>query len=432
MQADILIVSNGPGELASWVHPVVRQFRRVFPEARLTVALVPCPYASGQEADTLARWPERVGVWTPAETVRYVLTGRAPEGFAPGERGAVLFLGGDQVFGVLLGRRTGFPLLTYTETTARWRGFTRQFLASDRNTFLRLRGLGLPDDRLRLVGNLMVDAVKTATDPLQTRKLLGLRSNALVLGLLPGSKPFKVRYVTPLFLRVVELLQAEIPELQVVLHRSPFTPREQLAEAIEEERFRLVTGGASGRLEREGTIDWIVTERGARIQVIPPEMHDEGLAVIDLALTVPGTNTAELAILGVPMVVALPLHKPEEIPVDGLIGQLGAVPALGPALKRAMAGAFLARRPLVALPNQRAGAMVTPELMGAFSPESLAGAVRSLLEDPVARREVKLKLHAVMGAPGAAEAVVNAMLETLGHPAAAPQPEDPAASSPEA
>jgi lipid-A-disaccharide synthase len=432
VQADILIVSNGPGELASWVHPVVRQFRRLWPEARLIVALVPCPYASGEEPDSLRLWPERVNVWTPSETMRYVFSGRAPEGFSFAPEGAVVFLGGDQIFGVIASRRTGYPLYTYTETAARWRAFTRRFLVSDRNLFLKLRDQRLSDDQLTLVGNLMVDAVKTRLDPLQTRKLLGLRSDALVLGLLPGSKPFKVRYVTPLFLRVVELLQAENPALQVVLHRSQFTPREQLAEAIEEERFRLVTGGASGRLEREGTIDWIVTDGGARIQVIPPDMHDEGLGVIDMALTVPGTNTAELAVLGVPMVVALPLHKPEEIPIDGLAGQLGAVPWLGPALKRSLARAFLARRPLVALPNQRAGAEITPEVLGAFAPETLADAVRRLLDEPVARREVKLQLHAVMGSPGAAQAVVDTILADLGHPAAASMPEDPAASSPEA
>ncbi|MFP5504503.1 MAG: lipid-A-disaccharide synthase, partial [Candidatus Sericytochromatia bacterium] len=100
MRPDILIVSNGPGELASWVRPVVRQFGRDFPEARLTVALVPCPYASGEEAATVTAWGERVRVWQPAETMRLVLSGRAPEALS--ESGAVLFLGGDQVFAALL------------------------------------------------------------------------------------------------------------------------------------------------------------------------------------------------------------------------------------------------------------------------------------------------------------------------------------------
>ena len=37
----------------------------------------------------------------------------------------------------------------------------------------------------------------------------------------------------------------------------------------------------------------------------------------DLALTILGTNTVELAALGVPMVVTVPLTHPEEIPLRG-------------------------------------------------------------------------------------------------------------------
>lgn len=426
MQTELLIVSNGPGELASWVHPVVRQLRAAAPHVRVTVALVPCPYASGQEADSIATWPEPVTVWGPGETMRYLLFNRSPRGYAPLERGAVLFLGGDQLFAALLSVRTKYPLLTYSDGQVRWRRFVKRFLVSDRNAFLRLRNKRFPANQLRLVGNLMVDAVRTQYDPIQARRALGLRPDGLVLGLLPGSKPFKVRFVTPLFLRVAEILQARDPKLQIVLHRSPFTPREQLVEALETAEFRAVTGGVGGRLEREGTLDWIVTSGGARVLVIPPDMHYEGMAIADLALTVPGTNTAELAILGVPMVVALPLHKPEAIPVDGLLGRIGDLPYVGARLKRLMARRVEAKKPLTALPNQRAGREVTPELLGAFKPELLAERVLGLLHDAVRRREIKLELHTLMGAPGAAEAVVQEVLGVLG--TAMARGEDSAAS----
>lgn len=413
MKYEVLIVSNGPGELAAWARPVVARLRAELPEARVTVALVPCPYASGQEAAAVARWPEAPSVWSSRETMRYVLAGRRPAGWEAADRGVVLFLGGDQLFAVLLGLRTGFPVLVYSDGQARWRRLVSQYLASDRNTFLALRGARVKDDQVRLVGNLMVDAVGQAADPGATRRHLGLRPDSVVLGLLPGSKPFKVRWVTPLFLRVAELLQARDPGLQIVLHRSPFTPRDQLADAVENPVWRRATGGVGGSLVTEDGVDWILTPGGARVRVLPPDFHHEGLAVADVALTVPGTNTAELAILGVPMVVALPLHKPEEIPIDGLAGRIGGVPVVGRALMRALARRFVARKPLVALPNQRAGRMVTPELVGLFSPEELAEAVATLVADPLARREVKLALHQVMGSPGAAAVVVDVIRERL-------------------
>ena len=56
---DILILSNGPGELSTWVRPVVRQLQQrlglglgTHPEhLRVSIVLSPCPNASGMEAE---------------------------------------------------------------------------------------------------------------------------------------------------------------------------------------------------------------------------------------------------------------------------------------------------------------------------------------------------------------------------------------------
>jgi hypothetical protein len=50
--ADLLILSNGPGEVATWVRPVVQCLREQFPDAstlRISLVLSPCPHATGQE-----------------------------------------------------------------------------------------------------------------------------------------------------------------------------------------------------------------------------------------------------------------------------------------------------------------------------------------------------------------------------------------------
>lgn len=420
MQAEILIISNAPGELAAWVRPVVGEVRRRYPDARLTVALVPCPYASGHEADSLAAWNERLEVWKPRQTVRFILSGRTPDGRHLGPKGLVLFLGGDQIFGVMASRRTGYPLLVYTETIGRWPWAVDRYLLSDRTPYLAMRGRGTAPGKLALVGNLMVDSVKTRQSPAQTRTQLGLIDRHLVLGILPGSKPFKVFYATPFLLRVAEILREANPSLQVVLHQSPFTPLAQLDKAISTPSFAATTGGTTGRLHvRDGQV-WIVTERGCPVRVVPPEYQYDGMAIDDLALTVPGTNTAELAVLGVPQVVVLPLNKPEEIPLEGLIGQVGRIPVLGKWLKRLAIGHLSRRIGLVALPNRRMGRMVTPEMIGVLSPEAVAGEAAAILGDPMRRRQIKLDLLQAMGYPGAAKAVSTVVSEVLSGMSAAP------------
>jgi lipid-A-disaccharide synthase len=51
---DILILSNGPGEVTTWVRPVVKALRAELGndrlQVRISVILSPCPHASGKES----------------------------------------------------------------------------------------------------------------------------------------------------------------------------------------------------------------------------------------------------------------------------------------------------------------------------------------------------------------------------------------------
>lgn len=417
MQADIILITNGPGELSTWVKPIVRQLRAEMPTARLTIALVPCPYASGEERRSIEAWGVPIRVWEPSETIRFLLGGRMPSNEPLRDYGAVLFLGGDQIFGVMMAHRTGYPLLCYTETTGRWAPWVDRFLISDRKAFLNLKKKRIPSRKLAMVGNLMVDAVRPNYDPNEVRARLGLSSEAAVVGLLPGSKPFKVKYITPLLLKAAELLWEEDPSIQFVLHQSPFTPLTQIAQTLQDERLQQVTGGCGGRLVTVKDQTYIFTPNGAQVRILGPEHHYQGMSVADLALTVPGTNTAELAILGVPMLVLLPLNKPEEIPLDGLAGQIGGLPLVGKPLKRAVVNALAKRLKLIALPNQRAGSEITPELKGVITPQDVFTASKSLLDDAERRRQIRLDLYQAMGYPGAAAAVVAVVRETIANTA---------------
>mgnify|MGYP001795626520 CR=1 FL=1 len=61
MAVDVLILTNGPGEVTTWVKPVVQQLRKYAPDhgqLRLSVMLSPCPHASGGETDSLRAYSE--------------------------------------------------------------------------------------------------------------------------------------------------------------------------------------------------------------------------------------------------------------------------------------------------------------------------------------------------------------------------------------
>ncbi|NJL82276.1 MAG: lipid-A-disaccharide synthase, partial [Chloroflexaceae bacterium] len=58
---DVLILSNGPGEVTTWVLPAVNALRKRLDsgcDLRISVILSPCPNATGQEARIVSRYSE--------------------------------------------------------------------------------------------------------------------------------------------------------------------------------------------------------------------------------------------------------------------------------------------------------------------------------------------------------------------------------------
>jgi hypothetical protein len=57
---DIVILSNGPGEVTTWVRPVVKALAQVLAKnsVRISVLLSPCPHSTGQEARIASSYQE--------------------------------------------------------------------------------------------------------------------------------------------------------------------------------------------------------------------------------------------------------------------------------------------------------------------------------------------------------------------------------------
>jgi len=131
MTADILILSNGPGEVTTWVRPVVKALRQILSDdrnqIRISVVLSPCPNSSGKEADIARSFPE-VDRVQPAEYFwQFLLWGKTFENWDWRKRGVVVFLGGDQFFPVVVGKRLGYRTVVYAEWDARWHNLIDRF-----------------------------------------------------------------------------------------------------------------------------------------------------------------------------------------------------------------------------------------------------------------------------------------------------------------
>ncbi|HEY8486517.1 MAG TPA: hypothetical protein VIL11_03905 [Limnochordales bacterium] len=396
--ADVILTANGPGEVSGWLAPVALRLRRARERQALPLRLVawvpPCNFASGRELEMVRALGLFDAVFDPPALWRLLLWGRLPQGYTPAPRGLVLFLGGDLFYAAAAARRLGFSAMAYTEGRARWLGVFRRFFVPDPWAARKAMRMGAPADRVEVVGDLVVDAVLDSVGPRECGG--GGRGGQggdgpPVVGLFAGSRPFEVRWVLPLMLQAAE----------------------EVARAMEGRvRFRLVV---SPFADRQLVRQVLQQHLPAAVRVEVEEAHQRrAMADCTVAVTVPGTVTAELAVLGVPTVTLLPLHRPELIPLEGLPGLVGRLPVVGPALKRQVVRRAARRLGPVSLPARRAGRALGPELVGRVTAAGVAGAVVELLRDGQARARLARELRQAMGPAGAADRVVGRVLEHLG------------------
>lgn len=374
---ELLLLTNGPGELLTWVPPVLAALQDS--GLRVELYLLQDQFSSGTEI-LGAR-----GLEVAALGGRREFLARAARGKS-GAQGQVLLLGGAARDALILGRRLGYPTYAYSFHGRLWHpGFSKYLVDSSATRDEALRR-GADPERVLVVGNLVVDALELAKEQ---------ESTPADILLLPGSRPFYAQYLFGFLLRAAEELALLHPELSFAWLKSRLIPDEALEAIVSGEKSRSF-GGTGGRLVG----DRIISEGGLEVQIIPDQARYAAMTRAQQAWTIPGTNTLELALAGLPSLVLLPLHRPELLPLEGAAHWLSLIPVLGPWAKRRVIAYLEPRAGLLALPNQRLGQMVFPELRGTFTPQEVAQKAQQLLA-PERSAEVRGLLTGLPRHPGA-------------------------------
>lgn len=174
----------------------------------------------------------------------------------------------------------------------------------------------------------------------------------------------------PFYFAVALRMLRERPQLPVAFALSPFTPRDQVRRAIETGGHPRMFG-RTGRLVSEGGRDYLTT---AQDDVRIPVLTNALAAAVRarLVLTIPGTKTIELAVLGKPAIAMTPLNAPEVVTINGPLTYLNRIPLIGTPLKRAVAVGVSHRFPHHTQPNMDAGAPLIREVHGTVTPGRIA------------------------------------------------------------
>ena len=428
---DILILSNGPGEVTTWVRPVVGKLRRQLGEdrdrVRISVVLSPCPNASGREAQIARSYPEVDRVQGPQAFWQFLLRGETADNWDWRQHGAIVFLGGDQVFPVLLSRRLGYRTVVYAEWEARWHRWIDRFGVMKPTVMAGVAAKYA--DKFTVVGDLMADVSRSPSeqppDSSQSENLGEL------IGILPGSKSLKLTQGVPLSLAIAERIRRVRPQTRFVIPIAPTLDLETLARFANPQHNPAIRalGWTEAELKFEAdcfrcgqqtTSAYLETRSGLKVYLWPHTPAYDLLSQCRLCLTTVGANTAELGSLAVPMLVLIPTQQLDAMRAwDGLPGLLVNLPVVGTGMAKLMnwcAWQWLNRKAgasCLAWPNIWAREQIVPELIGRLEPEAVARLACDYLENPEQLEAMRVRLRQVRGQPGAAQKLAGLVGEVL-------------------
>jgi lipid-A-disaccharide synthase len=412
---DILILSNGPGELMTWVYPFLKaletslEISKELPEAitktktRISVALAPCQNSSGQESQTAIGLPKVDRVLPQEQFFDFLLWGKTPD-WQWSKQGIVVFLGGDQFFAVAIAKRLGYKVLIYAEWEARWHRWADLFAV--RNVSVLAKIPASYQYKATVIGDLMVDRLDT-----QPRATLTAKPQICMM---PGSKGNKLRIGVPLMVAIADILKQQRPDIELVIPLAPTTTSEIIAQYAQV-CFPTADSEGSTAILVNGNL---LTAKGNLIKI---HHHFPAHAIItrsQLCITTVGANTAELASLHQPMLVLLPTNFSDiKVGWDGLWGLLASAPLLGKVLSRLINSILISqiakKGQLLSWPNIWAGEAIVPELLGKLTPTQIADQVLFYLDHPEELDKMRDRLKEVCGQAGAASKLAAIVIKSI-------------------
>ena len=403
---DILILSNGPGEINTWVRPVVKALREKLgsdrAKIRISIVLSPCPHSTGKEAEIALSYSQVDRVQSSEHFLPFLIWGKTKDNWDWRDRGIVLFLGGDQFFCLVIGKRLGYSTVVYAEWEARWYRFVDRFAAMNESVINRVP----PQyhNKFTTVGDLIAEV----SNNVNTSDRTSLQQNSII-GLLPGSKAAKLAQGVPLCIAIAEIIAKEKPDTKFIIPVAPTLDLPGLAKYADPNKnpvLNLVGGIAAELVNHEEGRSFLKTADGLKIELITRFPAYDRLLQCSLCLTTVGANTAELGSLAIPSIILIPTQQLDAMRSwDGLPGILANLPGIGASFATIINLLVLRKKRLFAWPNIWANTEIMPELVGNIQAKDVANLVLDYLKNPEKLDKMRDRLEEVRGRSGAAKKI---------------------------
>ncbi len=409
----LVFVSNAPGELETWVKPVVKNIKQNLQKSNSSIkkkysirlCLVPCPNAAGNEFRAAQDW-KQFDLITPAKYFWKLLYNPFTFGKWPKD-GIVIFLGGDQFWSVLLSKRLKYKCITYAEWIARWPQWNTLIAAMNENVKQKLPRKY--HSKCIVIGDLMTD--------LQTFKSSSVElENKEWIAILPGSKRAKLSIGIPFFLEVIDKIAEQRNDLNFII---PLATTVNIEEIIFYQSYKNpISKCYSSKIKKIYKLEnsifeyAIETFNNTKIHILTNQSKHLILSNCKLAITTVGANTAELAALNLPMIVVLPTQHLQMMNAwDGIIGVLGKIPFINKLIIFVLKSWLLMNKKFFAWPNIKAKRLIVPERIGRIFPDDIANEALFLIMNKKQLKDQKNSLLEQRGKSGAVAKLSQLILD---------------------
>ena len=411
----VVIISNGPGELSTWVRPVVDNLNKINNSSKkkerlnfyINLVLVPCPNATGKEYKVAKSW-NIFELITKANNFWKLLI--RPNHYAKWpKKGIVIFLGGDQFWSVLLAKRLGYINITYAEWISRWPRWNNIIAAMNMKV-----SKSVPKKyryKCKVIGDLMAD--------ITNKEEISLNLNGgKWIALLPGSKKAKLSVGIPYFLEMADHLYKKNKNINLII---PIAPTTNTSEYLFfQSNKNPIARHYSSKIKKiypikNSIFDYIVeTSNNTKIYLINKHPCYEVLKKCDLAITTVGANTAELAALSLPMIVVLPTQHLNVMNAwDGIFGIIGKISFINKLFTFIIKNWYLKKKKFFAWPNIKANRLIIPERIGIISPKQIANEALFLIKNKQYLKDQKVYLSKLRGKTGAVKKLAYIIFNSI-------------------
>jgi len=404
---NLVLTASGPGELTGWVRPLVEEIRRQEKAWRVSLVLWKTALSTGSERGVQSQLPGLDTVLMLRSNVTALGNGQALSRLREtGTPKALLHLGGDALLSRFLAMRLRCPSILYSEHDGSWRnlGFRKTLLLENGITGPRQATAG-PCGRYQVVGDLFVDAL-AGRPPRSHQHVEDPIGRKVTIGLFPGSRPYQIQYMGPLFLLLCKRIAKKIPDVEFIFAKSEYLPPQTF--------LRLVTGrfGSLSNQRKTLRLNKETPSHPENVQEpnIPVMSSRDVLARSDMVVMLPGTSTAEAMLMGVPMIVLAPYYRLGSNPAPGVPTSVDAILGmLGKCIKQKILLSIFRRFVFFSHPNLRSGREIVPELRGWIKPSQIVETVSEMARNKGWRERISLDLKELAGPPGAAKRIIEVL-----------------------